>query len=178
VADIPSIHKEHAPKSAAIFVVTCSTSKAQQKKKGVPVDDPSGDEIERLMREAGHRITGRTLIPDQTGLLRTTIRKVLKSPADAIIITGGTGIAPSDVTVEAVTPILEKQIPGFGELLRRISYDKIGSAAIMSRATAGVVKGKAIFCLPGSPDGVTTAVSKLIIPELGHVLSIARQAKV
>jgi len=81
------------------------------------------------------------------------------------------------VTVEGISPMLEKQIPGFGELLRRISYDKIGSAAMMTRAMAGVVKGKAIFCLPGSPDGVTTAVSRLLIPELGHVLSIARQGK-
>jgi molybdenum cofactor biosynthesis protein B len=177
VSDIPSMHKEQAPKSAVVFIVTCSTSKAEQKKRGLPVEDPSGDEIERLMREAGHRITGRALIPDSITLLRTTVRKALRSDADAVIITGGTGIAPSDVAVEGVSPILEKQMPGFGELLRRISYEKIGSAAMMTRATAGVVRGKAIFCLPGSPDGVTTAVSRLIIPELGHVLSIARQGK-
>jgi molybdenum cofactor biosynthesis protein B len=177
MTDIPSMHKEHAPKSAVVFIVTCSTSKAEQKKRGVSVEDPSGDEIEKLMREAGHRVAGRALIPDRMGLLRTTVGKALKSDTDAIIITGGTGIAPSDVTVEGISPMLEKQIPGFGELLRKISYDKIGSAAMMTRAMAGVVKGKAIFCLPGSPDGVTTAVSKLIIPELGHVLSIARQGK-
>jgi len=171
------MHREHAPKSAVVFIVTCSTSKAEQKNRGVPVEDPSGDEIERLMREAGHRVAGRALIPDRIGVLRTTVRKALKSDSDAIIITGGTGIAPSDVTVEGISPMLEKQMPGFGELLRRISYDKIGSAAMMTRAMAGVIKGKAIFCLPGSPDGVTTAVSKLLIPELGHVLSIARQGK-
>lgn len=177
MTDIPSMHKEHAPKSASVFIVTCSTSKAEQKKRGLDVEDPSGDEIEKLMLEAGHRVVGRTLIPDRIALLRTTVGKALKSDADAIIITGGTGIAPSDVTVEGVSPMLEKEIPGFGELLRRISYEKIGSAAMMTRAMAGVVKGKAIFCLPGSPDGVTTAVSKLIIPELGHVVSIARQGK-
>jgi molybdenum cofactor biosynthesis protein B len=143
----------------------------------MPVDDPSGDEIEKLVREAGHRVTGRTLIPDRIGLVRATVRKALKSEAEAIIITGGTGISPSDVTVEGVTPILEKQIPGFGELFRKISYEIIGSAAMMSRAMAGVVGGKVIFCLPGSPDGVVTAVQKLILPELGHVLSIARQGK-
>jgi len=171
------MHKEHAPKSAVVFIVTCSTSKAEQKEMGLAVEDPSGDEIQRLMREAGHRIAGRALIPDRIGLLRATVRKALKSDADAIIITGGTGIAPSDVTIEGVSPILEKQMPGFGELFRRISYEKIGSAAMMTRATAGVVDGKAVFCLPGSPDGVATAVSRLIIPELGHVLSIARQGK-
>jgi molybdenum cofactor biosynthesis protein B len=175
--DVPSKHKEHARKSAAVFILTCSTSKAEEKRKGLPVEDPSGDIIERLMREAGHRITGRALIPDKIELLRTTVRKALKSDAEAIIITGGTGIAPSDVTIEGITPILEKELPGFGELFRKISYDTIGSAAMMTRATAGVVRGKAIFCLPGSPDGVTTAVNKLIIPELGHVLSIARQGK-
>ena len=172
---IPSIHKAHAQKSADVFIVTCSTSKAEQKTRGLPVDDPSGDDIEKLMREAGHRVTGRALIPDRVGLLRRTIRKALKSEAEAVIITGGTGIAPSDVTIEGVAPLLEKNIPGFGELFRKISYDKIGSAAMMSRATAGVVKGKVVFCLPGSPDGVKTAVRELILPELGHVLSIAKQ---
>jgi len=100
VTDIPSMHKEHAPKSAVVFIVTCSTSKAEQKEMGLAVEDPSGDEIQRLMREAGHRIAGRALIPDRIGLLRATVRKALKSDADAIIITGGTGIAPSDVTIE------------------------------------------------------------------------------
>lgn len=171
------MHKEHAQKSAAVFIVTCSTSKAEQKRRGLAVDDPSGDEIEKLMRDGGHHVTGRTLIPDRIGLLRTTIRKALKSEAEAVIITGGTGVAPSDVTVEGVTPLLEKEIPGFGELFRKISYDRIGSAAMMSRAMAGVVKGKAIFCLPGSPDGVRTAVSELVLPELGHVLSIAKQGR-
>jgi len=172
------MHKEHARKSAAVFILTCSTSKAEEKTKGLPVEDPSGDIIEKLMREAGHRITGRTLIPDKLGLLRTTVRQALKSDAEAIIITGGTGISPSDVTIEGISPMLEKELPGFGEIFRRLSYDTIGSAAMMTRATAGVVRGKAIFCLPGSPDGVTTAVSRLIVPEIGHMLSIARQRKV
>jgi molybdenum cofactor biosynthesis protein B len=175
--DIPSMHREHGRKSAAIFILTCSTSRAEEKRKGLPVEDPSGDIIEKLMREAGHRITGRALIPDKISLLRTTIRRALKSEADVIIITGGTGISPSDVTIECIAPMLEKELPGFGELFRKISYDTIGSAAMMTRATAGVVRGKAIFCLPGSPDGVRTAVSKLIVLELGHVLSMARQGK-
>jgi molybdenum cofactor biosynthesis protein B len=176
--DIPSMHKEHSRKSAAVFIVTCSTSRAEQKRKGLPVEDPSGDIIERLIREAGHRVTARTLVPDKLVLLRNTLRQALNSDAEAIIVTGGTGIAPSDVTVEVVTPMLEKELPGFGELFRKISYDTIGSAAMMTRATAGVVKGKAIFCLPGSPDGVATAVSRLIIPELGHILSVAGRGRV
>jgi molybdenum cofactor biosynthesis protein B len=173
--NVPSLHKEHAPRSASVFIVTCSTSKAEQQRKGLPVEDPSGDQIEKLMREAGHTISGRVLIPDSVVLLRRTVKRALRSLADAIVITGGTGVTPSDVTIEAVLPLLEKHMPGFGELFRKISYENIGSAAMMSRATAGVVKGKAVFCLPGSPDGVTTAVTRLIIPELGHVLSMARQ---
>ncbi len=175
--NVPSLHKEHAPKFASVFIVTCSTSKAEQQRKGLPVEDPSGDQIEKLMREAGHSISGRVLIPDSVILLRRTVKRALRSLADTIVITGGTGVTPSDVTIEAVLPLLEKQMPGFGELFRKISYENIGSAAMMSRATAGVVKGKAIFCLPGSTDGVTTAVTRLIIPELGHVLSMARQGR-
>jgi molybdenum cofactor biosynthesis protein B len=175
--DIPSMHREHGPKSAAVFILTCSTSRAEEKKKGLPVEDPSGDIIEKLMREAGHRITGRALIPDNIRLLRTAVRQALKSEADAIIVTGGTGISPSDVTIECINPMLEKELPGFGELFRKISYDTIGSATMMTRATAGVANGKAIFCLPGSPDAVATAVSKLIVPEMRHVLSMARQGR-
>jgi molybdenum cofactor biosynthesis protein B len=178
LTDVPSMHKEHSQKSAAVYIVTCSTSRAEQKRKGLTVEDPSGDIIEKLIREAGHRVTGRTLVPDKRVLLRNTLRRALKSDAEAIIITGGTGIAPSDVTIEVVTPVLEKELLGFGELFRKISYDTIGSAAMMTRATAGVVGGKAIFCLPGSPDAVTTAVSGLIIPELGHMLSVARRSRV
>ncbi len=129
------------------------------------------------MRVAGHTILGRSLIPDRVSLIRTTVKRAMRSGADAIVITGGTGIAPSDVTVEAITPLLEKEMPGFGELFRKISYESIGSAAMMSRAIAGVAKGKALFCLPGSPDGVETAVSRLVIPELGHVLAVARQGR-
>jgi molybdenum cofactor biosynthesis protein B len=175
--DIPSMHREQGSKSAAVFVLTCSTSRAEAKRKGLPVEDPSGDTIEKLIREAGHRVTGRVLIPDNIALLRTAIRQAMKSDADVIIVTGGTGISPSDVTIEVIVPMFEKELPGFGELFRKISYDTIGSAAMMTRATAGVVRGKAIFCLPGSPDAVRTAVTKLIVPELGHVLSMARQGK-
>jgi len=177
VTNIHSMHKEHGQKSLAVFVLTCSTSRAEQKKQGLPVQDPSGNIIEKLMREAGHRVTGRKLIPDKIGLLRTTVRQFLRSEADAIIVTGGTGVSPSDVTIEAIAPMLEKELPGFGELFRMISYDTIGSSAMMTRATAGIAKGKAIFLLPGSPDAVATAVSKLIVSELGHVLSMARQQK-
>ena len=94
---------------------------------------------------------------------------------DTIIITGGTGLANRDVTVESTTPMMEKEIPGFGELFRRISYERIGPAAMMSRASAGSMKGRILFCLPGSPDAVQTAMEHLILPELGHMLRVIRE---
>jgi molybdenum cofactor biosynthesis protein B len=101
------------------------------------------------------------------------LREMLNE-ADAAIVCGGTGLTASDVTIEAVTPMLEKIIPGFGELFRRMSYDEIGTASVLSRAVAGVVNGKAIFCIPGSPNAAKLAVSKIIAPELGHIISHAR----
>jgi molybdenum cofactor biosynthesis protein B len=142
---------------------------------GKPIDDISGDIIERLMKEAGHEISRRILISDSEAMIKQTIREASVSPnVDAVIITGGTGIAPRDVTIEAVKELLDKELPGFGELFRKISYDSIGSAALMSRALAGVTRGKAIFCLPGSPDGVEKALKSLIIPEIGHIVKHSR----
>jgi molybdenum cofactor biosynthesis protein B len=97
------------------------------------------------------------------------------SALDVAIFSGGTGITPSDITIETVSPFFEKTLPGFGEFFRRISYDKVGSAAVLSRAVAGVAKGKAIFCIPGSPDAVKTAVEMLILPEAPHIVKHARE---
>lgn len=94
---------------------------------------------------------------------------------DAVVASGGTGITQSDITIEAIRPLFEKELPGFGELLRKISYEKIGSPAVMTRATAGIVKGKAIFCIPGSPQAVETALKHLILPEVGHIVKHARE---
>jgi molybdenum cofactor biosynthesis protein B len=91
------------------------------------------------------------------------------------VITGGTGLSPTDITIESVASLITKQIPGFGELFRKLSFDKIGSAAMMSRALAGLVKEKAGFCLPGSPDPAQTAMEQLILPELGHLIKVAKE---
>jgi molybdenum cofactor biosynthesis protein B len=91
------------------------------------------------------------------------------------VFCGGTGIAPSDVTIETVLPFLEKVLPGFGEIFRFLSFEKIGSAAVLSRAVAGVVKGKAFFCIPGSPDAVRLCFEKLILPEAAHIVKHARE---
>ena len=156
-------------------MLTCSTSKFKQLQERQKPDDVSGDTIERLAANAGHRIAGRRLIADSKTMIRRTMRTALADrKVDVLIVTGGTGLSHTDVTFESISPLLDRKIPGFGEIFRRISYDEIGSAAMMSRAFAGTVGAKAVFCLPGSPDGVKTAMEKLILPELGHIIGLTR----
>ncbi len=169
------IHKEEAPKRLGFGVVTVSTSRYQGSRAGKHIIDESGDVIVEKLRGNGHIVVLRKLIPDNKSVIRQTVQEMLKSPKiDAIIISGGTGINPSDVTIETIGPLLEKKLPGFGELFRHLSYEDIGSAAVMTRAVAGVVKGKAIFCLPGSPHAVGLCLGKLILPEAGHIILHAR----
>jgi molybdenum cofactor biosynthesis protein B len=109
-------------------------------------------------------------------MISRSMKEVVRhAEVDAAIFCGGTGIAPSDITIETVTPFLDKLLPGFGEIFRHLSYDEIGSAAILSRAIAGIAQGKAVFCLPGSPNAVQLCLSKLIIPEAGHLIKHARE---
>jgi len=116
-------------------------------------------------------------IPSVTGpfILLDVIRCLTQK--HIVIFSGGTGITPTDITIETVTPFFEKTLPGFGEFFRRISYDKVGSAAVLSRATAGVVKGKAVFCIPGSPEAVKTSVEMLILAEAPHIVKHAREQR-
>jgi molybdenum cofactor biosynthesis protein B len=176
MSEVAELHKAHAPHSLGIFIVTCSTSRFNELRAGKKIDDASGDIIERLLTNAGHRIEGRRLISDSKTMIRTTAKQVLASKnVDALIITGGTGLSPRDVTIESVITLLHREIPGFGELFRKVSYDKIGSPAMLTRAIAGLINGKAVFCLPGSPDAVQTALEKLILPELGHIIRVGRE---
>jgi len=176
MAKVPELHKSLAPKSVGIYIITCSTSKFKELKAELKPVDVSGDTIERLAIGAGNTVEGRSLISDSKVMIVKTIKQALKaSRVGAVIITGGTGMSPSDVTPESVAPMLDKEIPGFGELFRKISYESIGPPALLSRAFAGTCKGRAIFCLPGSPDAVQTAMQKLILPELGHIVGIAHE---
>jgi len=169
-------HKLGAPKALNISVITCSTSKYWSQREGKVVSDESGDLIEWQAKKAGNHVLGRSLIPDNEAMIRQLLSEQLADKnVDAIIFTGGTGMSPRDITIEVVRGYIEKELPGFGELFRKISYDKIGSPAILTRATAGVARGKAIFCLPGSPDAVELAMNSLILPELGHVIKVARE---
>jgi len=169
-------HKAEAPKSLKFTVIVCSTSRYEKLKSTGRVDDPSGDLITRLLKQNGHTVTSRVIVPDDPSLIEQHVKEALKTgEAEAIITCGGTGISPSDVTIETVQPFLEKEIQGFGEILRKISHEEIGSAAILTRAIAGVFKGKAIFCIPGSPQAVSLAMERLILPEVGHIIKHARE---
>lgn len=177
MSKVTRLHKKSSPTSVGVYVLTCSTSKFRQQLKNQEPDDESGDIIARLATKAGHRIAGRKLIADSKSMIRKAVRFALANQrVDVVIVTGGTGLSQTDVTFESISPMLDRQIPGFGEIFRRVSYDEIGSAAMMSRAFAGMIREKGIFCLPGSPNGVKTAMEKIILPELGHIIGLARMA--
>lgn len=170
------IHKAEAPRKLKFGIYICSTSRYQKMKKGEPVEDISGDLIESLLNKARYEIVFRKLIPDDKKLIEQEVRTVLASmDVDVLVFCGGTGIAPSDITIETVFPFLEKTLPGFGEIFRRLSFDEIGSAALISRALAGVAKGKAFFCIPGSSNAVKLCFEKLILPEAAHIVKHARE---
>jgi len=169
-------HKIEAPKKLKFALFTVSTSRYQQMKRGEAVKDVSGDLINSLLQKAGHTVVLRETISDDKEMIAESVRDSLCSPEiDSAVFCGGTGVAPSDVTIESVLPFLEKVLPGFGEIFRRMSFDQIGSVAVLSRAIAGVAKGKAFFCIPGSPDAVKLCVEKLILSEAAHVVKHARE---
>jgi molybdenum cofactor biosynthesis protein B len=169
-------HKAHAPKSVNFAVFICSTSRYQAMQRGEQATDVSGDTIEALLKDAGHRVLFRRVLSDDKDMIEHAVKSVLDNPGvDAAVFSGGTGVTGSDVTIEVVSPFLEKTLPGFGEFFRRLSYDKVGSAAVMSRAVAGVAKGKALFCIPGSPDAARISVELLISPEAAHIVKHARE---
>jgi len=176
MSDTARKHKSEAPQTLRYAVFTCSTSRYNNSKLGKKVEDASGNLIVTLLEKAGDQVVLRDLIPDDSDLITRSIKQALAlAQIDAIIITGGTGITSSDVTIETVTPLLEKKLPGFGEIFRHLSFDEIGSAAMLSRASAGVAKGKVVFCLPGSPNATKLCVQKLILPEARHIVKHARE---
>jgi len=156
-------------------VVTVSTSRYDlQGKEGRRVSDESGDLAQEMIGRSKGVVAERLLIPDDARLLKGAVSRALRrADLDVVVLTGGTGVSTTDVTIETVRPFFEKEIEGFGEIFRSVSYQRIGAAAALSRATAGVAKGKLIMCLPGSPDGVKTAL-ELFAGEIPHVLHLAR----
>jgi len=176
VSESSKNHKASAPKQLKFAIYVCSTLRYQQLQEGEKIADVSGDMIKALLKSAGHMVLSKEIIADDEGMIAEAVKSVLNSKElDAVIFCGGTGIAPKDVTIETVQPFLEKVLFGFGEIFRRLSYDKVGSAAVMSRAVAGVAKGKALFCIPGSPDAVRVSVEMLILPEATHIVRHIRE---
>lgn len=169
-------HKAEAPKKLNFGIFICSSSRYQLLKEGKLVKDVSGDLIEAGLKGAGHAVVFRKIIPDDKTMIQEATESTLENGnLEVIVFCGGTGIAPSDITIETVSPFLEKTLPGFGEIFRRLSYEQVGSAAVLSRAVAGVAKGKVFFCIPGSPDAVRISVERLILPEAPHIVRHARE---
>lgn len=171
-------HKEGTKKAYSFYLVTISSSRfGEFGTVSSPEDanDGSGELMEKLVTSSGHNVSKYELIPDNSSLIKGAIHRALESDADVIITSGGTGLASKDVTIESVTPLFDKEIPGFGELFRSKSIEQIGSSVILSRAAAGLLKGKIIFCVPGSPNAVDLALREIILPETGHLVKHARQ---
>jgi molybdenum cofactor biosynthesis protein B len=145
-------------------VVTVSSSRSLE-------NDPGGDRLQELVETDGHEVVVRELVGDEAEAIAATVEALIeRSDVDAIVLTGGTGLSPEDVTVEAVRPLFDRAIPGFGELFRYLSYEDIGPRALLSRAFAGSTDGVAIFCLPGSKQGASFGMEELILPTVAHVL--------
>ena len=157
-------HKATAPRSVRCYVITISDTRTEE-------TDTAGRAIAELLRGAGHQVVGRTIVKDDPGFVRGAIERQLADPnVQAVITTGGTGISSRDSTYEAVSALLRKRLDGFGELFRMLSYEQIGSAAMLSRACAGLVAGRIVVALPGSEAAVRLAMERLLIPELGHLV--------
>ncbi|KFL17516.1 molybdenum cofactor biosynthesis protein B [Geobacillus stearothermophilus] len=163
-------HKQEAPQTVRCKVITVSDTRTEE-------TDRSGRLMIELLTEAGHEVVGYEIVKDEADAIRTAVLDGCRhADVDAVLTNGGTGIAKRDVTIETVKALLEKELVGFGELFRFLSYtEDIGPAAMLSRAVAGVAMDTAVFCTPGSTGAVRLAMTKLILPELGHVVREIRK---
>ena len=157
-------HKELSPKAVTCAVLIISDSRTEK-------TDESGKYLLEKLEGSGHTVTDYSLLKNDTEAIKTKLKEYLaQEELQVIIASGGTGVSMRDVTVETVTPMLDKMLDGFGELFRTLSYAEIGTASIMSRAIAGVIGGKIIMCIPGSLAAVKLALEKIILPEIGHMV--------
>lgn len=163
-------HDHHADdrEELGFAVVTISSTRAIE-------GDESGDRIIADAEAAGHPVPTRELVPDDYDTVQRTVDALAgRSDVDVIITTGGTGVTPDDVTIEAVRPLLDKELPGFGELFRRLSFDEIGTRVVGTRAHAGVIEGTLVFCLPGSIDAVKLGMESIILDVSPHLSGLAQ----
>ena len=160
-------HRAAALESVPTAVVTVSDTRTLE-------TDSGGALAEELLRGGGHAVVERRIARDTPREIEAAVRELLaRDDVRALVLTGGTGVAPRDVTPDTVEPFLERVVPGFGELFRMLSYEDLGSAALLSRSLAGLVKGRVVFVIPGSRGAVRLAMEKLILPELGHLAAEA-----
>jgi len=159
-----SSHPHHEVSDVGFGVLTVSSSRALE-------DDESGDALVETIEDGGYSVTRRELVGDDREAIAATVQAMIEATAvDAVVVTGGTGLSPTDVTPEAVRPLFDQSIPGFGELFRSLSYEDIGPRALLSRAVAGSRDGVPVFCLPGSTQAATFGTEQLVVPTIAHVL--------
>ncbi|MCA9472363.1 MAG: MogA/MoaB family molybdenum cofactor biosynthesis protein [Nitrospirales bacterium] len=162
-------HKESGPKAIGCMVVTCSDTRT-------PETDTSGQLIQHLLKQRHHEVHVYEIIKDEPVEVQRLLKEAGENEAiETIIINGGTGISRRDATFEAVAGLLEKRLDGFGEIFRHLSYKEIGSPAMLSRAVAGLYRGRVIFSIPGSRGAVQLAMEELILPEMGHIVGEMRK---
>lgn len=156
-------HKEHARVSVNAAILTMSNTRTIE-------NDDSGKLIKDILTKNQHKVTAHMVILDNKDIIKENVLTLIGKEVDLIITNGGTGLSKQDVTIEAIKPLFEKELVSFNPLFAKLSYEYIGSAALVSRAAAGTVKNTAIFCLPGSPKACELAMNKLIIPEIRHIV--------
>ena len=158
-------HRQAAPASVGVGILSVSTTRTLE-------DDESGLWIARRAKKEGHEVRFHHVVTDEITPIREAALKAIRNhDLQALLITGGTGITPRDVTVEAIKPLFTKEMTGFGAIFAQLSYEEIDSAAILSRAAAGVIGSTVVFCMPGSKKACQLACKALIFPELGHVVA-------
>lgn len=162
-------HKRDAPKSFRFAVLTITDKRTEK-------SDVSGKLLREVLKREGHSEVHYDIIANDENLISNKVRGLLSGgKCDVVITVGGTGLSRRDVTIEAVEPLLEKRLEGFGELFRSLSFQEIGSAAIMSRALAGTISKGLVICLPGSEKAVSLALEKIILPELPHAIAMVSE---
>ena len=177
--DTIKIHRVGAPEYVSFKLIIISDSRYKElKEKGIVTSDKTVEVVKDLILNKGHKFEGVIYVPDEINQIRKEIINIVFSRSekvDVIITSGGTGITSRDVTIEAVKPLFQKELPGFSILFHSLSYTDVGAATIISRTTAGVVNRKIIFCLPGSPKAVKLALEKIILPEIKMLIKHANE---
>ena len=164
MSDIPQSHRQSAPQTVRCAAITISDTRT-------PETDSGGRTLVELLKEAGHQVLHQEIIADEPAPMRALLEELCnRSDIDAILLTGGTGLGSRDQTYETISAMLSKPLPGYGEVFRMLSYDEIGAAAMLSRATGGLVGQTVVLSMPGSPAAVRLAMQKIILPELSHLV--------